>query len=89
MAIQPQGGLTAMAAPAAPQPAPNPAQSAQRISGLEQESPAGEDFELRVARNLREQRQALTSQMELMRKSVETRMNLPFDPALMAAAAGF
>lgn len=78
-----------MAAPAAPQPAPNPAQSAQRISGLEQESPAGEDFELRVARNLREQRQALTSQMELMRKSVETRMNLPFDPALMAAAAGF
>ena len=47
---QAQGGLGAMAParPPAPsaQPAqpPNPEQAAQRISGLEQEAPAEEDF---------------------------------------------
>ena len=96
MAQEPQGGLGAMAParPPVPQPAqqqgqqPNPAQAAQRISGLEQ-APAEEDFMLKAARTLREQQQALNTQMELMRKSAETRMNPPFDPALMAAASGF
>lgn len=96
MAQEPQGGLGAMA-PARPpvaQPAqqqgqqPNPALAAQRISSLEQ-APAEEDFMLKAARTLREQQQALNTQMELMRKSAETRMNPPFDPALMAAASGF
>jgi len=86
----PQGGLGAMA-PAKPvpdaQPA-NPAQAAQRISSLEQ-APVEEDFMMRAARNLRDQKEALNAQMEAMRKSAETRMNPPFDPALMAAAAGF
>jgi len=96
MAQLPKGGLNAVAPEArVPQPPPqqgqppNPAQAAQRISGLEQEVPAEEDFELRVARNLREQQQALNSQMDLLRKTAEKRMNPAFDPALMAAAAGF
>jgi hypothetical protein len=96
MAQQPQGGLNAVAPPArGPQPPPqqgqqpNPAQAAQRISGLEQELPAEEDFVLKAARTLREQQQALNSQMELLKQSAEKRMNPPFDPALMAAAAGF
>jgi hypothetical protein len=92
---QSQGGLGAMAPvrPPAPnaQPAqpPNPAQAAQRISGLEQEASVEEDFVLKAARTLREQQQALNSQMDLLRKSAEKRMNPVFDPALMAAAAGF
>ena len=96
MAQQPQGGLNAVAPQArVPQPPPqqgqppNPAQAAQRISGLEQELPAEEDFVLKAARTLREQQQALNSQMELLKQSAEKRMNPPFDPALMAAAAGF
>lgn len=92
MAIAPQtqGGLGAMA-PKPPMPdAPpaNPAQAAQRISGLEQ-APAEEDLMLKAARTLREQQQALNTQMELMRKSADARMNPPFDPALMAASSGF
>jgi hypothetical protein len=96
MAQQPQGGLNAVAPQArVPKPPPqqgqppNPAQAAQRISGLEQELPAEEDFVLKAARTLREQQQALNSQMELLKQSAEKRMNPPFDPALMAAAAGF
>ena len=55
IAPQPQGGLGAMA-PKPPMPdAPptNPAQAAQRISSLEQEVPAEEDFMERALRNKR------------------------------------
>ena len=99
MATLPQGGLNAVAPQArGPQPPPqqgqpqgqvDPAQAMKRISSLEQEVPAEEDFVLKAARTLREQQQALNSQMELLRKSAEKRMNPVFDPALMAAAAGF
>ena len=78
-----------MAAPAAPQPTPNPAQSAQRISGLEQDAPVEEDFMERALRNKRAQEVALNSQIEALKNSLDSRMKLPFDPALMAAAAGF
>ena len=90
IAPQPQGGLGAMA-PKPPMPdAPpaNPAQAAQRASSLEQ-TPIEEDLMLKTARTLREQQQVLNTQMELMRTSAEKRMNPVFDPALMAAAAGF
>ena len=99
MAQLPQGGLNAVAPQArVPQPPPqqgqpqgqvDPARDQKRIAGLEQEVPAEENFELKVARNLREQQQALNSQMDLLRKTAEKRMNPAFDPALMAAAAGF
>jgi hypothetical protein len=94
-APQAQGGLGAMAPvrPPAPnaQPAqpPNPAQAAQRISGLEQEVPAEEDFLARAMRNKREQEAVLNSQIEALRKSLDSRMNAPFDTSLMAAASGF
>ena len=87
IAPQPQGGLGAMA-PKPPMPdAPpaNPAQAAQRISSLEQ-TPAEEDFMMRAARNLREQKEALDSQRKKLMESAETRM---FDPAMMAASSGF
>ena len=69
-------------------PPTNPAQAAQRISSLEQ-TPVEEDFMMRAARNLRDQKDALNAQMELMKKSADARMNMPFDASLMAAAAGF
>jgi hypothetical protein len=70
------------------QPA-NPAQAAQRISGLEQEAPAEEDFMERALRNKRAQEQALNSQIEALKNSLDSRMKPAFDPALMAAASGF
>jgi hypothetical protein len=99
MATAPQGGLGAMAPARPPVPAPqpgqqpgqppNPAQAAQRISGLEQEVPAEEDYLERALRNRRAQEAALNSQIEALRSSLDSRMNLPFDPSLMAAASGF
>jgi hypothetical protein len=92
---QSQGGLGAMTPvrPPAPnaQPAqpPNPAQAAQRISGLEQETPAEEDFMERALRNKRAQEAALNSQIEALKNSLDSRMKPAFDPALMAAASGF
>ena len=83
-----KGGLGAVAPPAATQLPPNPAQSAQRISGLEQ-APIEEDFMERALRNKRAQEAALNSQIETLKNSLDSRMKLPFDPALMAAAAGF
>jgi hypothetical protein len=94
-APQAQGGLGAMAParPPAPnaQPAqpPNPAQAAQRISGLEQEAPAEEDYLVRAMRNKRAQEEALNSQIEALKNSLDSRMKPPFDPALMAMGAGF
>jgi len=93
MAIAPQqqGGLGAMA-PKPPMPdAPptNPAQAAQRISSLEQEVPAEEDFMERALRNKRAQEAALNSQSEALKNSLDSRMRPPFDPSLMAAASGF
>ena len=96
MAQEPQGGLGAMAParPPVPQPAqqqgqqPNPAQAAQRISGLEQ-APAEEDFMEKALRNKREQEAALNSQIEALKNSLDSRMKPAFDPALMAAASGF
>jgi len=99
MAIAPQqqppvGGLGAMApakpAPQQQQPAqqPNPAQAAQRISGLEQEAPE-EDFMQKALRNKRAQEAALNAQIEALKNSLDSRMNPPFDTSLMAAASGF
>jgi len=96
MAIQPQGGLGAIAPARPPAPAPqpnaqppNPAQAAQRISGLEQEVPVEEDFMERALRNKRAQEAALNSQIEALKNSLDSRMSPPFDTSLMAAAAGF
>jgi hypothetical protein len=93
---QAQGGLGAMAPARPPAPAPqsnaqppNPAQAAQRISGLEQEAPAEEDFMERALRNKRAQEAALNSQIEALKNSLDSRMSPPFDTSLMAAAAGF
>ena len=91
IAPQPQGGLGAMS-PKPPMPdAPpaNPAQAAQRISSLEQEVPAEEDFMERALRNKRAQEAALNSQIEALKNSLDSRMRPPFDPALMAASSGF
>lgn len=99
MAIAPQqqppvGGLGAMApakpAPQQQQPAqqPNPAQAAQRISSLEQ-APTEEDFMEKALRNKRAQEEALNSQIEALKNSLDSRMNPPFDTSLMAAASGF
>lgn len=95
MATQPLGGLGAMtpARPSAPAPQPsvqaaNPALTAQRISGLEQEAPE-DDFYARALRNKRATEAALTSQIEALKNSLDSRMRPPFDPALMAAASGF
>ena len=94
MAIAPQGGLGSMAPrPPAPQPnqqagqPPNPAQAAQRISGLEQ-APE-EDYLARALRNRKEQEVALNSQIEALKNSLDSRMKPPFDTSLMAAASGF
>jgi hypothetical protein len=96
MATQAQGGLGAMAPARPPAPAqqpnaqpPNPAQAAQRISGLEQEVPVEEDFLARAMRNKREQEAALNAQIESLKKSLDSRMTPPFDTSLMAAASGF
>jgi len=97
MAQPAQGGLGAMAParPPVPQPAqqsgqaPNPAQAAQRISGLEQEAPVEEDFMERALRNKRAQEAALNSQIEALKNSLDSRMSPPFDTSLMAAASGF
>ena len=96
MATQPQGGLGAMAPvrPQAPAPQPNaqppnPAQAAQRISGVEQEVPAEEDFLARAMRNKRAQEAALNTQIEALKNSLDSRMNAPFNTSLMAAASGF
>ena len=91
---QAQGGLGALTPvrPPAPQPnaqPANPAQAAQRISGLEQEAPAEEDFMERALRNKRAQEEALNSQIEALKNSLDSRMKPAFDPALMAAASGF
>jgi hypothetical protein len=74
---------------AQPAQPPNPAQAAQRISGLEQETPAEEDFMARALRNKRAQEEALNSQIEALKNSLDSRMKPAFDPALMAAASGF
>ena len=93
---QAQGGLGAMAPVKPPVPVPqpnaqpaNPAQAAQRISGLEQEVPIEEDFLERAMRNKRAQEVALNSQIEALKNSLDSRMRPPFDPTLMAAASGF
>jgi hypothetical protein len=97
MATAPQGGLGALTPVRPPAPAqppgqqpgqqPNPAQAAQRISGLEQ-APE-EDYLERALRNRREQEAALNAQIEALKNSLDSRMKPAFDPALMAAAAGF
>ena len=70
-------------------PPTNPAQAAQRISSLEQEVPAEEDFMERALRNKRAQEAALNSQIEALKNSLDSRMRPPFDPAMMAASSGF
>ena len=89
-----QGGLGAMApAPkpqGAPPPAPGEGKDAARISAMEQEEPMSAD---QVARkslmDRREQSQALEQQIQLLTKSLDSRLNPGYDVPLMQMAAGF
>jgi hypothetical protein len=91
---QPTGGLGAMAPPkpqGAPQgQAPNPAQDAARISGMEQESPlTAEEVARKSLMDRRQQSEALEAQINLLSKSLDSRMNPGYDVPLMQMAAGF
>lgn len=88
----PVGGLNqARPAPAPAQQAPaKPDNLAVRASGMEQESPAQpEDFLTKSLRDLQAQREALNATAQRLKSSLDTRMGLPFDPVMMAAASGF
>ena len=91
---QPTGGLGAMAPPkpqGAPQgQAPNPAQDAARISGMEQESPlTAEEVARKSLMDRKVQSEALEAQINLLSKSLDSRMNPGYDVPLMQMAAGF
>lgn len=101
MAIQqqpPTGGLNAVA----PRPAAPPAGSgapaqppknenlAARAAGMEQEQPdAAEDYFTKTLEERRAQSAALMAQIEKLKSSLDSRKGLPFDPVMMAGAAGF
>lgn len=88
----PVGGLnqTRPAAPAAPAQPPKQENLAARASGMEQEqATAPEDYLSKTLKDLQLQRQALTATAQRLKASLDTRMGLPFDPTMMAAAAGF
>jgi len=91
---QPTGGLGAMAPPkpqGAPQAqAPNPAQDAARISGMEQDSPlTAEEVARKSLMDRRQQSEALEAQIQLLTNSLDSRMNLGFNVPLLQMAAGF
>lgn len=92
MAQQPQapvGGLN-QARPAAPPAPPKQENLAARASGMEQEQTAApEDYLTKSLRDLQAQREALNATAQRLKSSLDTRMGLPFDPTMMAAAAGF
>jgi len=88
----PVGGLNQArpAAPAAPAQPPKQENLAARASGMEQEqAPAPEDYLSKSLRELQAQREALNATAQRLKSSLDTRMGLPFDPTMMAAAAGF
>lgn len=91
----PQGALAQVSRPAAP---PQPAQGQQpprenlaaRAAGMEQEQEQGpQDYFTKTLEDLRKQRESLNSQITSLKKSLDYRKGLPFDPTLMAAASGF
>lgn len=85
----PVGGLN-QTRPAAPPAPPKQENLAARASGMEQEqSAAPEDFLTKSLRDLQVQREALNATAQRLKSSLDTRMGLPFDPTMMAAAAGF
>ena len=55
----------------------------------QEESTAPEDYLTKTLKDLQLQRQALTATAQRLKSSLDTRMGLPFDPTMMAAAAGF
>jgi len=70
--------------------APNPAQDAARISGMEQESPlTAEEVARKSLMDRRQQSEALEAQINLLSKSLDSRMNPGYDVPLMQMAAGF
>lgn len=87
----PVGGLNqTRPAPAAPATPPKQENLAARASGMEQEqATAPEDYLTKSLRDLQAQRQALNATAQRLKASLDTRMGLPFDPTMMAAAAGF
>jgi hypothetical protein len=97
MAIQQQpGGLNAVSRPAAPAAPAAPAQPpkqenlAARAAGMEQEQPdAAQDYFTKTLEERRAQSAALMAQIEKLKSSLDSRKGLPFDPVLMAGAAGF
>lgn len=94
MAQQPQapvGGLNqTRPVPAAPATPPKQENLAARASGMEQDQPtAPEDYLTKSLRDLQAQREALNATAQRLKSSLDTRMGLPFDPTMMAAAAGF
>ena len=101
MAIQqqpPTGGLNAVAprpaapaaGPAAPPQPPKNENLAARAAGMEQEQPdTAEDYFTKTLEERRAQSAALMAQIEKLKSSLDSRKGLPFDPVMMAGAAGF
>jgi hypothetical protein len=99
MAIQQQaspGGLNqvarpaAPAAPAAPPQPPKQENLAARAAGMEQEGEESpQDYFTKTLEERRRQSEALMSQIERLKSSLDSRKGLPFDPVMMAGAAGF
>lgn len=98
MAIQqqpPTGGLNQVARPAAPPAAPPqqpPKQEnlAARAAGMEQEGDESpQDYFTKTLAERRAQSEALMAQIEKLKSSLDSRKGLPFDPVMMAGAAGF
>jgi hypothetical protein len=101
MAIQqqpPTGGLNAVAprpaappaGPAAPAQPPKGENLAARAAGMEQEQPdTAEDYFTKTLEERRAQSAALMAQIEKLKSSLDSRKGLPFDPVMMAGAAGF
>ena len=86
-----QGGLGAMAPkPQGAPPPPGENKDASRISAMEQESPMSADDVARKSLMDRQQQSlALEQQIQLLTKSLDSRLNPGFDTPLMAMAAGF
>lgn len=87
----PVGGLNqARPMPAAPATPPKQENLAARASGMEQDQAVvPEDYLSKSLRELQAQREALNATAQRLKSSLDTRMGLPFDPTMMAAAAGF
>jgi len=94
----PTGGLNAVAprpaapaaGPAAPPQPPKNENLAARAAGMEQEQPdTAEDYFTKTLEERRAQSAALMAQIEKLKSSLDSRKGLPFDPVMMAGAAGF